>query len=194
MKKWVAVVVVVILAAAGLAFAAQQSWGPGRGEGFHGPMGRSMSQRILALLDNEHFRAEVNLTDDQVSRLRQIVTNAEKSNIETRAQMAVDGIDLRQLLMADKPDHAAVMKKVQQISELRGQMMKNNIQALLQAKTVLTPQQQEKIRQFLQSRFRERGRRQNWRRNWMERHPGGMMRRGTPPSPSPTPTPPSPGQ
>lgn len=196
MKKWIAMATVVVFAAAGLAFAAQQSWGPGWGHGFRGPMGHSMSQRILALLDNSHFQAEVKLTDAQVSRLRQIVTNAEKTNIETRAKMAVEGIDLRQLLMVPKPDQAAVMKKVQEISQLRGQMMKNNVQALLQAKTVLTAQQQDKIREFLQNRFRRHGwrwnRGQNWRRNgWMGHRDRGMMKPGTPPSPSSPPAPPS---
>lgn len=201
MKKWIVAAVVVIFAAAGFAFASQGSWGPGWGHGFHSPMGHSMGRRILALLDNSHFRAEVKLTDTQVSHLRQIVTRAEKSNIETRAQIEVDGIDLHQLLRAAKPDQAMVMKKVQEISQLRGQMMKNNIQALLQAKTVLTPEQQEKIRQFFQNRFMEHGWKRHWRGNWGQNwreknwrrphHRGGMMMRtpGTPPS---TPTPPSP--
>ncbi len=193
MKKWIAIAAVLVLAAAGFAFAAQRAWGPGWTRGFHGPEGRLMGQRIQALLDNQQFRSEVNLTEDQVTRLRQIVTNTEKANIETRAKMAVAGIDLRQLLQADKPDQDAVMNKVQQITELRGQMMKTNVQALLEAKTILTPEQQAKIRQFIQNRFRERGWRQNRGRDWMGNPQGGMMRRhGTPPSPPPAPTPPSP--
>jgi len=194
MKKWIAIAAVFVFAAAGLAFAAQRAWGPRGTRGFHGPEGRWMGQRMMALLDNQQFRTEVNLTDDQVSRLRQIVTNTEKANIETRAKMAVAGIDLRQLLMADKPDQDAVMKKVQQISDLRGQMMKTNVQALLEAKTVLSPEQQAKIRQFIQDRFRERGWRQNRGRDRMGSPQGGMMRRrqGTPPPPPSAPTPPAP--
>lgn len=187
MKKWFAITAVVVFAAAGFAFAAQRAGSPGWGHGFRGR--GWMGQRILALLDNTQFRAEAKLTDDQVSHLRQIVTNTEKSNIETRSKIAVAGIDLRQMLMADKPDQNAVMQKVQEISGLRGQMMKNNVQALLEAKTVLSPEQQQKIREFIQHRFRGRG----WRGNRMERPRGGgmMMRRGTPPSPPTAPAPPS---
>ncbi len=189
MKKWIAIAAALVFAAAGLAFAAQQAWGPGWTHSFRGPEGRSISQWILALLDNVQFRSEVNLTDDQVTRLREIVTNTEKSNIQTRAQMQVDGIDLRQLLQADKPDPDAVMKKVQQISELRGQMMKNNVQALLEAKTVLSPGQQERVRQFMGKRFGERG----WGRSRMEHNRGRMMTRpGTPPAPPAAPAPPAP--
>lgn len=192
MKKWIAIAAVLVLGAAGLAFAAQQSWGPGWGRGFHGREGSLMGQRILAFLDNQQVRSELNLTDDQVARLRQLVTNTEKANIETRAKVAVAGIDLRQLMQSDKPNQAAVMKKVQQIVDLRGQIMKTNVQALLQAKTILTPEQQDKIRQFIQRRFMERGWRRNRGRNWGPQ--GGMMRRrsGTPPSPPSAPTPPSP--
>lgn len=197
MKKWTAAALVVIFAAAGYAFASQGSWGQGWRHGFHTPMGLSMGRRILALLDNRHFQAEVKLTDAQVSHLRQIVTKAEKSNIETRAQIAVDGIDLHQMLRLAKPDQAMVLKKVQEISELRGQMMKNNIQALLQAKSVLTLEQQKQIRWFFQNRFREGGWGRHWgqswqQKNWRRHHQGGMMMRRTPGTPPSTPTPPSP--
>ncbi len=180
MKKGIALAAVVVFVAAGFAFAAQRPWGTGWRHGFRGPERWSMGQRILALLNNDQFRSEVNLTDSQVSRLRQIVTNAEKANIQTRAQMRIEGVDLSQLLHSAKPDQAAVLKKVQQISELRGQMMKNNVQALLEAKTVLSPEQQQKVRQFIRERFAHGG----WRRSWREHRRGRMMMRpGTPPQP-----------
>ncbi len=189
MKKWIAIAATLVFAAAGFAFAAQGPWGTGWGHGFRGPDRGMMGQWFLALLQNDQFRAQVNLTDSQVSRLRQIVANTEKANIQTRAQMRIDGIDLGQLLHSEKPDRAAVLKKVQQISELRGQMMKNNVQALLDAKTVLSPQQQEEVRQFIKKRFRERRRGQSW----MEHRQGRMMmRHGTPPQPPTAPAPPQP--
>lgn len=181
MKKWIAIAAALLFAAAGFAFAAQRGWGPGWMSGSRGPGIRSMGQRMLVLLDNEQFQSEVNLTDSQVKRLRSIITTAEKSNIQTRAQMQSDGIDLRQLMQSDNPDHDAVMKKVQQISELRGEMMKNNVQALLEAKKILSPEQQKRIRQFIEKRFSERG----WGRGGMERHRGRMRSRpGTPPPPA----------
>jgi Spy/CpxP family protein refolding chaperone len=103
--------------------------------------------------------------------------------------MRVDGIDLRQLLESEKPDQNAVMKKVQEMSELRGQMMKNNVQALLDAKSVLSPEQQERVRQFIGEHFREQG----LGRSRMEHHRGRMMTRpGTPPQPPRAPAPPQP--
>jgi Spy/CpxP family protein refolding chaperone len=182
MKKWIAAGAVLMLAALSVAFAGYRKSGFERGfQGRHGHF--MMGQRVLALLDNDQFRAKMNLTDDQASRLRQIVVNTEKSAIETRAQMAVEGIELREMLRADKPDQDAVMKKVEKISSLRGQMMKDGIQAILEAKAVLTPQQQKQFRQFMQSRFSRGG----WGEQGREHHWGGMMRpRGTQNMPSPS--------
>jgi len=185
MKKWMVIAAALVFAASGLAFASQTR-GPGWTHGFRGPERGAMSRRILALLDNPRFRLAVQLTDAQITRLRQIVISAEKSNIEVRAKMQVDGIDLRQLLRADKPDPAAVMNKVGEISQLRGQMMKNNVQALLDARAILSPEQQKQVRQFIGERFSHRG----WDRQRMEHHRGRMqMRQGTPPVPPSAPVP-----
>jgi Spy/CpxP family protein refolding chaperone len=172
MKKWIAAGTVLVLAALSVAFAGYRKSGFDMPQGFQGRHGHfMMGQKVLAMLDNDQFRAKINLTDDQAGRLRQIVVNTEKSAIETRAQMAVDGIELREMLRADKPDRDAVMKKVEQISSLRGQMMKDGVQAILEAKTVLTPEQQKQFRELMESRFSRGG----WEAQGREHHRGGMM-------------------
>jgi Spy/CpxP family protein refolding chaperone len=180
MKKWIIAGTVSVLAAISLAFAGYRPEF-GLAHGFRGPQGHFMSQRLLALLDNDQFRSRINLTDDQANHLRQIIVDAQKSAIETRARLAVDGIELRELLRADKPDQDAVMKKAEAITRLRGQMMKNGIQAILDAKDVLTPEQQKKVRDLMESRFM----RGAWGARRMERGGGGMMmprgRRNMPP-------------
>ncbi len=138
-----------ILALAAVGWAIERGpWAHRFGGHEHG----DMAARVLALLDNDHFRAEMNLTDQQASRLREIVVDAEKSSVETGAALKVDAIDLRELLRADNPDRAAVLKKVDEISALRGELMKEHIEALLAAKTVLTPEQQKKFRDFFERR------------------------------------------
>lgn len=114
--------------------------------------GQRMGARLLAMLDNDRVKSELGLSDDQTNRLRQIVVQTQKSTIKTGADMAVRGIELRELLRADNPDRQAVMKKIDEISALRTEMMKRNMEALLSAKTVLTPEQQKKIRSFIEGR------------------------------------------
>lgn len=158
MKKWL--IVGIIILAAGLVAQAQEGrhlrQGPGGNE-FHGGMFAGggefggmhrMGPRLLAMLDNDRVKTELGLSDDQTTRLRQIVVDTEKSAIKTRAEMAVRGIELRELLRADKPDRQVVLKKVDEISMLRQERMKQNVDALLSAKSVLTPEQQKKIRAF----------------------------------------------
>ncbi len=120
------------------------------GEGFRRRGERPM--RLMAMLENERVKAALGLTDQQADRLRQIRVDAKKSSVRIRADMAIQGLELRELLRVDKPDREVVMKKVQEISDLRRDWMKQHIDALLAAKNVLTSEQQKKLRTYIESR------------------------------------------
>ena len=154
------------------------------GHGF-GP-GHEMGQRLLAMLDNDRVKAYLNLSEPQAQQLRKIVVDNEKSGVQTRAQLEVRGIELREMLRADQPDSDAVMKKVQENSDLRGQEMKQHIQALLEAQKVLTPEQRKKVRQFIENReaFGMRNRTFGEHRGFTARPHEGP---GVPPAPTPRP-------
>jgi len=126
----------------------EEEGGPWRGQGHR------MGPQLLAMLENERVRTELGLTDQQADRLHQIAVEAKKSSVKTQADIAVRGIELREMLRADKPDREAVMKRVQEISELRGQLMKQHIESFLAAKSVLTPEQQKKMRALMEHRRR----------------------------------------
>ena len=119
--------------------------GMGRWDGWHEFGG---GQGLLGLAHNSRLRAYLNLTDQQAERLHQISVDSRKSSVKTRADLELRSIELDELLRADNPDHDAVMKKVQEVSELRGQMMKQHMETLLTARSVLTPEQQKKLRFF----------------------------------------------
>ncbi|MGE5325980.1 MAG: Spy/CpxP family protein refolding chaperone [Deltaproteobacteria bacterium] len=157
----------------------------GRGFGHGGPM---MGGRLLAMLDSARVKTALGLTDDQSNRLRQIVIDTEKNTIKTRADMAVRQIELRELMRADNPDRDAVMKKLDEVSALRSQMMKQHVEALLSAKSVLTPEQQKKIRTFIENRRAEgfmRGSGSGWQgaRRGRFGGPAGSAGPGRPPAP-----------
>jgi len=173
MKMWMGAVVAVLLAgmAVGVVARAQDGGGFGRGPdregGSRGGMfaegrefGRShrMGHRLLAMLENDRMKAALELTDDQSARLRKIVVDTEKSVIKSRADLKVRGIELRELMRTDAPERQAVMKKVDEISTLRQEMMKQEMDALLNAKTVLTAAQQKKVRSFLERGHGNEGR------------------------------------
>jgi Spy/CpxP family protein refolding chaperone len=148
MKRMAIVGFAVVLAVLALGVltpaAAQMDPGPRPGMRSRG----HEAERLLALLESDRGRQLLGITDEQATRLRQITVEAEKAAIRTKADLAVQGIELQELLVADNPDRATVLKKVEEISALTGTLMKQHVEALLSAKTVLTPEQQKKIREL----------------------------------------------
>jgi Spy/CpxP family protein refolding chaperone len=160
---------------------AQPVLGRAQGEEGAGPWGRSehvMGPRLLAMLENERMRTELGITDQQADRLRQIAVDTEKFTVKTRAEIVVRNMELRELLRADKPEREAVMKKVQEISDLRGQIMKQRIDSLLATKAALTPEQQKKMRAFLE----HRGRPATWREPFQPQRPRAPAEPPAPPA------------
>ena len=113
-------------------------------------------ERLLALLESDRIRIYLRLEDPQVERLRQIVVETEKANVKTRAEIEVRSIELREALRADKPDRDEILKQVQEISDLRREMMKHNVEAILAAKAVLSPEQQRRLFSLLENRHEGR--------------------------------------
>jgi hypothetical protein len=137
------------------------------------PGDRLRVERLLALLDSERIRSYLGLEGPQVERLRQIALETEKADVKVRAEIEVRRIELREALRADKPDRDEILKKVQQISDLRGEMMKHSVEAILAAKVVLSPEQQRKVFFIIESRY--------------EGVPVGEERRGMRARPAPSP-------
>ena len=138
--------------------------GGGRGRGFGGPM--------LGFLHNEKIKAELGLTDDQAEKLRQIFMDSRKASIRTRADLQIQRMELHELMRAEKTDREAALKKVEAISALRAQMMRQHVESMLAAKTVLTPEQQKKIHAMMSERMSRRGEGFRGRRG-LQRGPGG---------------------
>lgn len=145
-----------------------------------GPGGEA---RMLAMLGSPRGKAELGLTDEQSTRLRQIAVDTRKENIKLRADLQVRRMELGELLRGENPDREAVMQKVLQISNTQGQILRQSVSALLNAKSVLTPEQQKKVQAFMAERRFGRGMRG-------PRQPG--MRGGPDTRPMPKPQPPEP--
>ncbi len=156
----------------------------GGGEGF------------LRMAENPRVRQYLGLTDEQVGRLHKIGVDAEKASVQTRADMQLRHIELRELLRADSPDHDAIMQKIDEVNALQGKMQKQRVETMLSARSVLTPEQLKKVKTFMENRGSGGG---PERGHMMERrggpgrppgHPGGPG--GAPGGSSPKPqTPPS---
>ena len=141
--------------------------------GGHREFGGRMS--LLRMAENPHVRQTLGLTDEQVSRLHRIAVDSEKASIQTRADLELRHLELRELMRAENPDQAAIMQKLDEVNALRGKMAKARVKTMLDARSVLTPEQIKKVRALMESRA---GERRPEREHRME-HRGGP---GHPPS------------
>jgi Spy/CpxP family protein refolding chaperone len=112
-----------------------------------GPLQRF--SRLMSALDDPRAQKMLGLSEEQANSLRKIVTDTEIFTIQRGANMAVDAIQLKELLRADKPDKAAVMSKGDEISKDTSELINHYLGAILDAKAILTPQQQQMIREYL---------------------------------------------
>jgi hypothetical protein len=123
--------------------------GPGHDQGAAGPL--QQISRLMSAVDDPRMKATLGLTDQQADGLRKIIVDTETFTITTAASIAVNSIQLRELLRADKPDRAAVKSKGDEISKATSQLIDHYLDAMLSAKEILTPEQQRKIREYIDS-------------------------------------------
>jgi Spy/CpxP family protein refolding chaperone len=106
----------------------------GAGRGWHG-MGRGFA---FAGLD---------LTEAQRKKLAEIHDAQNRSSIQARANLEIAQLDLRKLIRADKPDQKAINAQIDRIGTMRSSLQKSRIGSMLEARAVLTPEQQKQLRE-----------------------------------------------
>jgi len=106
-----------------------------------GPHGRGMMRRGLAM----RFAA-LDLTDAQRDKLRDIHEAAARKSVQRRADLQLAHMDLRKLMRAEAPSASAVNAQIDKVSKLQAEGMKAHFDTFMQARAVLTPEQQKKLR------------------------------------------------
>lgn len=171
-----------------------------RGYTFRGSRrGGAGGGNLTGLLNSRRLREALELTDEQAEQLRKINVDTRKTTVQKRADLQVSRIELNELLRSENPPRAQVEQKVREITQLQGDLMQTRVDALLSARAVLTPEQQQKAQELRsQGRrgFRRGGRhsrgtsRERFRRG--PSGPGGGQFHRYFNRPSPPPAPPSP--
>jgi Spy/CpxP family protein refolding chaperone len=137
------------------------SMGSGDNEGQwghrHGGFGRRGHRHssFARLLNDPSMRQQVGITDEQAATIRKQEADFRKTAIRDRADLEVQRIDLKQLLVADKPDRAAINGKLQEISAAQLSLQKSAIDYRLTMRDAITPAQREKLRQLMRDRWRD---------------------------------------
>ena len=91
-------------------------------------------------------RGELNLTDEQLSRLKSLKNTVEKQLIQDEAEMKILRIELHDLVRRDKVDLKVVDAKIEKVGDIYTKIKKDHIYAKLDAEKILTAEQREKFR------------------------------------------------
>jgi len=127
--------VIVMLLVMGLVFSA------GNADAF-GPDGQGGPEVIKA---GPQIMANLDLTTDQVKKLKEERIKKQKQMIKLRAELETLLVDLRSEASKDEADLSRVEILASQIGELRGKMTAARIKSVIYLRSILTPEQKRKM-------------------------------------------------
>lgn len=107
---------------------------------------------------------ELGLTDQQKSKIREVRMAAKKEMVRLRADAKIARIELEESMHQPNPKPTEVKAKVAAINNVRGKLLEKRVDLRLEMKKILTPEQQEKAREFRMKR----------RMHHKKMRPGGM--------------------
>ncbi len=149
-KAVVVIIAIAFLGAAGTALA--YGWGRGGGMGY-GPCGQGAGGWGEGPCGPYYGRgaglaAGPNLNPEQRQKLEALRANFFKETTPLRNEMMTKRLELRALWSQANPDQAQVLAKQKEINTLRGQLQETATKYRLEARSVLTPEQQAQFRNF----------------------------------------------
>lgn len=140
-----------------------------------GPMmGREAAHEgmMARILSNPELGSELGLSEEQVSRIQDSLEALRRKGDLLKKEMEASAMEQARLMSAETLDEAALMAAVERTGMVRTEIAKLRIRPLIMLRTVLTPEQVEKLTQQMQKhrgRPRESGtmpqdRRDAWKR------------------------------
>ncbi len=100
-------------------------------------------------------RQQLGISDDQAKTLEQQVADFRKKVIQDQANLEIQRVDLQNLLASENPDRSVINDKLEQVNSAQLALQKSALNFYLIVKQEITPEQQQKIRQFLRERLNE---------------------------------------
>jgi len=116
---------------------------------------RQRGRGVAMILRNPTLRERAGISAEQAAKIQGQQAAFAKSRVRDRADLRVKQIDLRQLMAAEKPDRAAIDKKLREISEVRLAAQQLAVQHWLAMREAITPGQKEKMKQLFRERMRD---------------------------------------
>ncbi len=133
-----------------------QMSGPGRAMG-QGQMGRGarmgrgrMAGRLGILL---RLADELDLSEGQQAELKALSASQKKNAIKMKADREIAQVELQEAMQQEEPDLDVIEDQVRHIASLGAEMQFSQIKAQIAAKSVLTEEQQAKLKELIKDRM-----------------------------------------
>ncbi len=142
--------------------------GPGQdSQDVSGEPGSSMRWRRRSALDrlrDPELQERLGLTPEQLERLEQLVFDTRQRQIQLRAELQQQRLELGRLLRQEPLDRATIERTADQISQVQTELGRVRLNWRLDSLEVLSPDQREELRTLLRERSREAAPRARGRR------------------------------
>ncbi len=150
---WILTVLTIALAGQSSASAQGPHWGyhdrgpcaGSCGEGVGMPFGRGMGERRGGGEGFMDALEEIDLSNEQIDKIKAIRENAHKLNIPLRGQLELKQVEIRELMNGDKPDKEKVAARIKEMEAIKVQMDVNRSNAHIDVISQLTKDQRNKI-------------------------------------------------
>ena len=152
--------------------------GPGGPGGPGGMEGGLSPEHLVDRLRDPEIRAQLKITDAQMTKLDTVSYQTEKSMIDLKGERQLVQLDLKRMLNADRFDSAAAAALTEKLVSVEGKMVRARLTALFEARRIFSDEQWQKLRNIGMQRMMNR---MENRRPGDGQRPGGNRRmRGGP--------------
>lgn len=147
----------IMLAAAMIAAVTFGQDAPKRNMGRFRPMGEGFAADPIArMVSNPKVAEKLNLTEEQKTKLEELIKTQREAMKEKRAKMGEAMKRQMDLMSAEEIDESKVMASVDEVFALRCDMAKDQVKRVIAVKNILTPEQIKKANE-IKAEFRDRG-------------------------------------
>ena len=101
--------------------------------------------------------AELNLTDDQRTKLEALHETQARKAVQRRADMQLARLDLHKLMREDRPNVSSVNSQIDKMARLHADDMKARFEMQMQVRALLTPEQVKKLHEGMPGMRHEMG-------------------------------------
>ena len=128
----------------------------GTPQGQHGGPGHFGGLRLRLLLTPQAAE-ELNLTEDQQDKLKELCYSHQEKVLEIKQKIEREQLELKKLMDADEPNESKIKAKVREIGSLRTDLQLAQVDLYFAARNILTDEQIEKIKSLRRGEGRHRG-------------------------------------